>query len=212
MDEVNMITEFKIDTKYKSRMHFKECSFGRVNVLLGGNGSGKTTLIGNINEYATDKGIKVYKYFNSKDNDRHNNPNPMGGSHEYTEQLARRFISSEMSEGQSIIYGISKWVNEICIDYKNEESIVLLDEVDSGLSADHVLIVIGLLNAELFNKKNLQFFISSNMYHWVYALGDNLFNMYEGKPIKINSYEEYYKYLYSKQLEVGKKSGYNFLK
>lgn len=159
----------------------------------------------------SDKKHVICSYYNSKDNDRQNNPNPMGDSSNYATKLARRLHASGISEEQGIIYSISQWVSNFTDNYSEDiEYIVLLDEIDSGLSCDHVNVVLHLLNDNIFNRPNVQAFISSNMYHWAYT-AKTVFSMYTGEFLEIPSYDGYFKIQQSNQKMVGAKSDFNFL-
>jgi energy-coupling factor transporter ATP-binding protein EcfA2 len=210
------ITDHRVD-----RMHFKEASFEKLNLLFGGNGSGKTTLLNYIKDgletgspdlsKSTSMKYIVHSYYNSKDNNRHNNPNPYGESQAYTHGLVTRFRANEVSEGQSIIYSFSEWLNNFLESYtKDDFHVIILDEIDSGLSCDHVNVILHILNDNILDKDNVQIFVSSNMFHWVYAL-KRVFSMYEGEFFDIDSYEEYFRIQMDHQQVVGAKSDFNFL-
>lgn len=216
-----MIKSIKINDKETlKRLHFSEASFYNFNILFGGNGAGKTTLLNYLKDSiehgskdlvkSTKKKYHVHSYFNSKDNNRYNVPNPMGNSQEYTRLLSTRLHAHEISEGQSILYSFSEW-----LDYtlkainKTGYHIILLDEIDSGLSCDHVNVIIHMVNDNLLSLDNVQVFISSNMYHWAYVAKD-VFSMYDGNFIRIDSYEQYFRIQQDNQHTVGKKSDFNF--
>jgi energy-coupling factor transporter ATP-binding protein EcfA2 len=216
-----MIKKIKIkDEETLKRLHFKTASFEKVNVLFGGNGSGKSTLLKylekglkeNSKDIEKDPNSKyiVHTYYNGKDNERHNNPSPMD-SKNYAPKLAKRMHALYLSEGQSIVYSFSGWLNDFLNSYtKEDQHIIIFDEIDSGLSCDHVNVILHMFHDEVFNKDNIQVFIASNMYHWVHAL-KKVFSLYEGKSIEINSYEEYFRTQQDMQREVGAKSDFNFL-
>ena len=216
-----MLKSIVIPKSVIKRMHFKEASFKNVNILFGGNGAGKTTLLNLIKDNVAsgfpdiekddDKKYVIHSYVNSKDNERLNNPSPYTESSTFVREAVSRMHAHTISEGQSIIYSFSEWLNTYLKEYNTEDfHIVVLDEIDSGLSCDHVNVILHLLNEHVFSKKNVQTFISSNMYHWVYAAKEVL-SMYKGKFIKIDSYDEYFKLQMNNQQKVGQKSDFNFL-
>lgn len=216
-----MLRNITIPKSVRKRMHFKDASFRKLNILFGGNGAGKTTLLDLIKDNALkgfpdiekddDKKYVMHSYANSKDNERLNSPSPFADSSVFARESASRFHAHTISEGQSIIYSFSEWINNYLEKYNTEDyHIVVLDEIDSGLSCDHVNVILHILNEHVFSKDNVQAFISSNMYHWVYAVKE-VFSMYDGNFIKIDSYDEYFKLQMDNQQKVGKKSDFNFL-
>lgn len=207
-----MLKEFTIPEHLQSRMHFKKCEFERLNILFGGNGSGKTTLLDAIEKhFEGNEEVDVISYRNSKDNERHNNPSPLAESQHYARELANRLHASGISEGQSIIFSFNKWLDITLKSLdKNKKYVIILDEIDSGLSCDHVNVIMHVLNDYFSSKKNVQLFVASNMYHWVHS-HNRVFSMYKGKFIEIHSYDEYFKKQMDMQQKVGKKSKFNFL-
>ena len=197
------------------RLHFKELEINqRLNILVGGNGVGKTTLLNGIHENCykmdTNKSIEIIKYSNSRDNIR-----VKTGLNMTTPQLVACANAKSMSEGQSIMYSIVSFFAKLKeealeLDNKNKSLVVVLDEVDSGLSVDAINVVMHFICDMLKNYKNTQFFVSSNNYHFTYIQKD-VINMYTGRYKKINSYEEYFELMISGMQTVGKKSDYSFL-
>ncbi|MNW63318.1 hypothetical protein D3C74_415190 [compost metagenome] len=109
-----------------------------------------------------------------------------------------------MSEGQSIIYSILSFFDFVikkASDNKDKTIVILLDEVDSGLSVENINMLLHIINDM---PKNTQFFISTNQYHWVYAIKRGI-NMYNGEQITINSYDEFFNLLTSNMQELGQK-------
>lgn len=218
-----MLSSIRIkDENVKSRLHFKSAKFEKINILFGGNGSGKSTLLqyieesleegsANIKRDSTKKHL-VHKYYNSKHNDRLNNPNGFSSSgKDYGTALLQKVEALEVSEGQSIMYSFTLWLQGVQKLITNDtEHVILIDEIDSGLSCDHVNVMLHILNDCFFSKSNVQVFIASNAFHWVYVM-KKVFSMYTGTMIRINSYEEFFKIQMDKQVEVGTKSDFNFI-
>ena len=63
---------------------------------------------------------------------------------------------------------------------------------------------------EKYKDRNIQFFISSNNYHFAYVT-KVVVNMYTGRYEKIESYEEYFQKLADNMVKLGKKRNFNFL-
>lgn len=197
------------------RLHFKELEIkGRLNILVGGNGVGKTTLLNGIKrkeyEIESTTPIEIKQYSNSKDNYRVKTSANMT-----TPQMITQANAKFMSEGQSILYSLISFLGNIEKEAERllEEKkslIVILDEVDSGLSVDAINVLMHIIIDILNTHMNVQFFISSNNYHFTFV-HNNIINMYNGKYQKINSYEEYFNLMISGMQKVGKKSNYSFL-
>lgn len=209
-----MIKSIKIkpDTFESEILLFKEINkLKKINVLFGGNGVGKTTFLQGIlkNNLILSKTKKVPKcnivmYQNSINNARKNDPNPMMNSERYAKELISKVHAINISEGQSIVYSILNYLSEINIYLKEntEESlVVLLDEIDSGLSVDHINLIFSMIIdlSEMYD--NLQFFISTNSYHFVYIV-KNVLSMYTGEWIDIESYKEYFELLNSERTKL----------
>jgi len=206
------------DHPWRKRFHFSKAKFNdRLNILLGGNGSGKSSLIHLLEkqECCTVDGENIIlSYRNSKDNDSKNDPSPFGNSSNYAQDLARRFHVSSISEGQSIIYSISKFIHKLETSLETnveQHHVVLLDEIDSGLSCDHVNVVLWLIS-DLLDRfpGRLQFFVATNMYHWIWVVKSAI-SLYDGKTVGEMTYQEYFQLHNSNREMVGKKSDYNFL-
>ena len=56
--------------------------------------------------------------------------------------------------------------------------------------------------------ENIQFFISTNHYHYTYVF-KNVLNMYDGTWIRIDSYEEYFQRL-NEGIKIFNKAGRDF--
>ena len=193
---------------------FKEANPKKINILFGGNGVGKTTflngIINNTLKIESNNKYETLSFVNSQNNFRHNNPIP--SDRQFNNKLIQKIEAKKMSEGQSIVFSLTNFFEEVKNRLNNTQNtvVVILDEVDSGLSAENINMILHFI-AEINNSySNVQFFISSNAYHFVYVF-KNVLSMYDGKIISIKSYEEFYKILIDNMKELGQKRGLKFL-
>lgn len=192
---------------------FKTARFRRLNILFGGNGVGKTTLLNGIAnnklELNTDKELIIKSYVNSRDNFRHidkTNYKNIGIA------AIQKMNANNLSEGQSIIYSLLAYLEntkKIAEENPDKTVVLILDEVDSGLSAENINMILHMI-LELLEIKNTQLFISTNHYHFVHVF-KKVFSMYTGELIMLNSYEEYYEALTKEMVSLGQKRDLKFL-
>lgn len=204
-----------IDEKTKGILLFDEVkNVKKLNILFGGNGVGKTTFLNAIKdnklsfELDNEKDVLIKSFTNSIDNMKINSQQKELSS---TRDVVKLFNSNSFSEGQSIIHYVLSFLYDIKELETDKQIVVLLDEVDSGLSVENINMLLWQIK-DLIDTKNVQFFISSNHYHFVYAF-KNVLNMYDGKYIKIESYEEYFERL-NNGIQIMKNSNkreFNFL-
>lgn len=183
-----MIEKMRVKNKLTNRLLFDNISkLKKVNVLFGGNGVGKSTFLKMIrdNLFEIEGEVEEIKYYANSVENTHVNSNKELMS---ARDAVKHMNASIYSEGQASIHFLLSFL----YDLKNLEknTIVLLDEIDSGVSAENLNMIARTIN-ELNKKDNLQFFISANNYHLIYIYKEVL-NMYDGKLTKINSYEEYF--------------------
>ena len=93
-------------------------------------------------------------------------------------------------------------------DNTSEDIIVLIDEMDSGLSIENINMLLHLIVDMCKEFENIQFFISTNHYHYTYVFKDVL-NMYDGTWIRIESYEEYFQRL-NEGIQIFNRAGRDF--
>ena len=177
-----------------------------LNILFGGNGVGKTTFLKAVRdgkvtlEHDNKKEIVIYSFTNSEDNTRVNKRKEIAEMDEFV----KAFNVNHYSEGQSIIHYVLSFLQDIKELETDKQIVVLLDEIDSGLSAENINMLLWQIK-ELMETKHVQFFISSNHYQFVHAI-KLVLNMYEGTYKEIQSYEEFFNLL-NDGIQVMNKSG-----
>lgn len=184
-----------------------------INILFGGNGVGKSTLLkGIFNDsfvIESSKDIEILSYVNSKDNGKI--CPPVNISEMEIQEIMKFYNVSVFSEGQSIVHYVLSFLKKVedkAIQNKNKTIVVLIDEMDSGLSDENIELIVSFISEILANNSNIQIFISSNHYYFIYAYKEVL-DMYTGKLLEISSYEDYMKRLkegYSIMLNSGKRN------
>lgn len=165
----------------------------RLNILFGGNGVGKSTLLNYIinNNIETDSHDYIVKsYINSRDNSKINRNKELATATDFIKAIN----CNSYSEGQAILHNLLSFLQDIKELKTDKTIIVCMDEIDSGMSAENINMILWQITELLDTHDNIQFFISCNNYHFVYCFKEVL-NMYTGKYIKINSYEEYFELL-----------------
>lgn len=188
-----MITNIKVtDKEIEDILLFDEINnVTKFNILYGGNGVGKTTLLNSIRngkvELETNNNIIIKSYSNSEDNSNLNIRKEILE----IDDFVRTSNGNTFSEGQRMIHHLLPFLQELEeLDTGDKSLVVLLDEIDSGLSAENLNMILIML-IDLIKNKNAQIFISTNHYHFTYAV-KTVLDMYTGKYRKINSYEEFY--------------------
>lgn len=211
-----MIKTIKIkDKQTKDTLLFEEVQdIKQINILFGGNGVGKTTFLNAIRDNKAelildnDQEVLIKSFTNSIDNMKINREKKeLSNSREFVKLIN----SNGFSEGQSVIHYVLSFLHDIGKINTDKQIVVLLDEIDSGLSAENINMLLWQLK-DLMETKNVQFFISSNHYHFAYAFKIVL-NMYDGSYIKINSYDDFFNLL-NDGIQIMKNSNkrtFNFL-
>lgn len=177
-----------------------------INILFGGNGVGKSTLLKAIknNEvtYKNKKNISIFYFQNSESNLKINTQKEIN---KITE-LIKKSNTSTYSEGQSIMHYLLSFLQDIKeeVDKTENSIVVLLDEIDSGLSAENINAILWQIK-DLTDTNRVQFFISSNHYHFIHVF-KTVINMYDGNFITIKSYEDFFERL-NKGIQIMNKSG-----
>lgn len=189
----------KPDTDIEDILFFKECDFTdfkRVIPLFGPNGAGKSTLIQAIKNHTVDVKVEgdtaIYSYQNSTDNFK------IRKARTYAENFDPFFMTSKLdaqviSEGQSIIYSMFDLLDGLYpgkpLATEEYDSIILLDEIDSGMSIDNIDIAMRKIKYIVRKRNNVQFIFSFNSPR-VLKHFPKVLSMYDGNPIYLYSDED----------------------
>ena len=191
----------KPDTDIEDILFFKEADFTefeRVIPIFGPNGIGKSTLIRAIKDHVVDvkiggaKQTAVYSYQNGTDNFK------IRRARSYAENFDPVFMLSKLnaqsvSEGQSIIYSMFDLLDALYpgkpLDEKEKDTLVLLDEIDSGLSIDNIDITMRKIKYIVRKRDNVQFIFSFNSPRVLKHFPEVL-SMYDGKKIELHTDED----------------------
>ena len=197
------------DTRASHIFFFKEMDLTklpdpRMVLLFGPNGAGKSTLIDAIIKNGinrrpeiiidrTPAETAVYAYENSKDNFKSRE------ARSYSEAfdpyfLNSRFDAKAISEGQSVIYSAFALLDGLrpskdMFGQNAEETLVLLDEIDSGMSLDNIDIAMRKIKYALSKRKDLQIIMSFNspriLKHFPHVV-----SMYDGSVLTLHTDED----------------------
>ena len=183
----------------------------RVVPLFGPNGVGKSTLISAIEsrdvDLTYDNKVKIYAYCNSRDNFKVRRARTM------FEDFDPAFIVARMnaqliSEGQSLIYSMLDLLDGFMKNggLKPEsgvDNLVLLDEIDSGISIDVIDFVMHKIKYVVRTRSDVQFIFSFNsprvLKHFPQVL-----SMYDGKMIELYTEKDMLKVINEHKKEFNK--------
>lgn len=198
-----MLTSFSVksNSQEESILFFKSADLtqfeSRVIPLFGPNGVGKSTLIkaleDNKLDVVTDKPTMFYSYQNARDNFKHREARSY---HELFEPwfIKCRVDARTISEGQSIIYSFFDLLD--CFkDYeslpilKSQDYLLLLDEIDSGMSIDNIDTTMRKIKHLLRVRNDLQIIMSFNSPRILKWFPDVL-SMYDGTKLTLHTDED----------------------
>lgn len=185
--------------------------------LFGPNGAGKSTFIKAIK----DKGIElesddcnhlIFGYANSTDNFKVRRSRSIDDIPYY---LKEKFDAYSLSEGQSILHSAMDLIEYLKPSKGDEmfscdggQLIILLDELDSGLSIDNIDTVMRKIKNVLRKRDDIQIFMSFNnprvLKHFHYVL-----SMYDGKFIEMHTDEDMMKEIRKHKREFDKLRKYS---
>lgn len=146
-------------------------------------------------EYSKIESQSIFKYFDSKDNFKINtgsykdNKNPLF--------LCDKLNSQRLSEGQSIIYstnGLFELIENNLECRDDLDYLILMDEIDSGLSIDNLSNYLNRLLGILDDRDDIQIIFSFNN-PWVVRFCPDVLSMYDGEMHHIEDEEEMYREL-----------------
>lgn len=184
-----------------------------VTVLVGCNGIGKTTFLHQVRYKLKKQNIPYIEYDNLHDGSS-NSVSEAG----FNEDFGFIATAISSSEGENIILNMNKFASDLrdfiktgsvieknpfakafkalnsVVDERKEvvpERWILLDAVDSGLSVENIVDIKELFKTILeYNYGNeIYIVVSANEYEM--ARGEQCFDVYNGKYISYNDYEEY---------------------
>ena len=212
-----MILNFsvKANTNEDKILLFKNGDFtqfeNNVIPLFGPNGVGKSTLInGLINQSLNIKSSKpgiCYSYQNSKDNFKTRQARNLPESFDPF-FLNMKFNSQYISEGQSIIYSMFDLLDAFkkngAFEYhKDKDSIVLLDEIDSGMSIDNIDTTMRKIKYISRIRDDIQIIMSFNSPR-VLKWFPEVFSMYDGNKLTLHTDEDMLKEIRKHKKEFDK--------
>ena len=166
-------------------------------ILTGCNGTGKTTLLNKIKYKLEHEGVPVYSYNNIQDGGSHSISN--AGFYGDYGFLASLLCSSE---GEQINHNICQSASKIgAFVKKNQNSPelwILFDAIDIGYSIDNIIET----KQDLFEtiladckKRGIEVYIVVSANSYEMACGEQCLDIYTGKYITFNSYDEYREYI-----------------
>ena len=135
----------------------------------------------------------IIKYRNSEDNFRSKESRGLFDDFDIA-MLNARWEAKSLSEGQSIVYSVNDLLNGLMpgktdLVPEGTHGIVLLDELDSGLSLDNLDMALRKIRKIVTKRNDIQIFMSFNT-SYVLKYFPEVVSMYDGKVLKIRNEEE----------------------
>ena len=192
--KVHVTTKPYVDFKLYTRKNFT--FYPGLNNLVGCNGSGKSTLIDIfLKPYFRDNEIPYIQW-----NDRRYGGNYlMDKMLNFDNDMEGLVAMSLSSEGERISYGllsVFKDIGRSFRQYSGQAVAVLLDAIDSGMSADEIIETRKcILDVVIPDAEKLgvipYFILATNNYEWCDDERIHNINISNGQKLFIHSYEEY---------------------
>lgn len=201
------------DTVESQILFFKELDFTQIKntnnliLLFGPNGVGKTTLFQAIFNAADNSALrhsnqgvsvtstpcKIYGYSNSSDNLKVRKPQSYLESFDL-DFIADQWSARQLSEGQSILFSALSLVDALkpgkhCLASEGVDTVILLDEIDSGLSVDNIDIIMRKIKYALARRNDLQVILSFNSPR-VLKHCQTVISMYDGSLLHMETDED----------------------
>lgn len=219
-----MIT--KVINKRNKILLFKELNLKQLTIVSGCNGAGKTTFLKEIMkccvddkkeertfndtkqtlELVYDKPIKINSYSNSENNYTNIDPNNRR-QNDYIKNCLGIVNTSRKSEGEAMIFSFLDYIESNDI---NNDSVLLIDEIDSGLSAD-ALNGLSCVLKNMYDQNGIQIIITSNNYYFPFVFKNNILDVTTGEYVKIKSFEEFLKFNQGMAYKLSKVRGFTGL-
>lgn len=164
-----------------------------VTVLVGCNGSGKSSLLKQIAYRLKNAGIPFEKFDYKNDGGR-----KMREQFLYQDEISAFAATISGSEGEEIIVNMMKIAAKLgssfnrVADSGGKEFWILLDAIDSGLSADNIFDIKEYLFDTIFENSGdveIHIVVSANSYEM--CRQTNCFDVIKGEYIAFKDYEEY---------------------
>lgn len=167
--------------------------------LFGPNGVGKSTLIKQLEDRrditikTNGMPTKFYSYQNARDNFKIRQPRSYMESFD-PGFMSARFSAQSISEGQSIIYSMFDLLDGLkpkqpLAPEPGQDALVLLDEIDSGMSIDNIDITMKKIKNLIQKNEHIQFIFSFNSPR-VLKHFPRVLSMYDGTFIELHSDED----------------------
>lgn len=197
----------KENSQLKKIINYKEIQLKNLTILVGPNGIGKSSIVQGI--YNKLKGHTSFYYRSCGEsmdlvmsNKEHLYEAIIGRSDNgkyrgyFSDNIELDYITINQSEGQSMMtVFFDKIVQIIERLSKNETDLVLLiDELDSGLSFDNVLHVISIIENIQAKYPNVQIIMTAHNYEFFRVFKDNTFCIDFGQYVDLSEYKNYRAY------------------
>ena len=194
------------DIFFFDEMDFDKLDDKRMILLFGPNGAGKSTLLNQIITSASNPDrseievirdqnrMSIYTYFNRTDNFRCRRSRSLAEEYDIN-MLADRFNANSVSEGQSIVYSVIDLLIGLTPGKKmftvanGVQSLVILDEIDSGLSIDNIDLFMRKIKNILKKRDDVQFIMSFNSPRVLKHFGQ-VISMYDGSVLNMRSEDD----------------------